>query len=750
MSAPKVPVWAVDLGLLLALGLTALAALTTTYTGAQFFVVGTLGLLAGAGLGRLTTWLRWPFVSAVVLAILVFFLLGGVLCLRGAGAGAPTPSSFGLLADQVLFGWKDLLTTLPPLDGGGPLLVLPWALGLAVGVLGALLVGVRRGPVWLNAPLPLLAPVALLVAVILLGVAEPQSLWLQGALFSGLALAFLAVRVRRQVGAVVGGSGRLTRLAGAGALVGLAGVLALPVGTWASGDDDARLILREHVEPPFDIGQYASPLSSFRRYVEDKKAGPANVYDKPLFTVEGLPAGTRVRFAALDAYDGVVWGAGGDPVPNSTDDTFQRVSSRILNPASGREVEATVRLEEGYSGVWLPTTGALQELQFTHGDTEAKADSFRYNLVTSTAVVPSGLRPGDTFSFRTVLDDKELSPQDASATSLAPLPETAFVDTQAVQWSAGESDLVARVLAIAEHLRREGKYSDGVLPAEGIYHPGHHLRRLDDEFVNAPIMAGNDEQYAALMALLVNRLSVPARVVMGAVVPESGKVQGKDVEAWVEVQVADGSWRTLPTEAFMDFDKPAEQPPVTEQQLAGMVVPPPAPIPPPSTTGEQTDGDLNARKSRKDSKDDEGDFALPGWVRAILTYVGLPLLLLAALAGAVIGAKEWRRRRRLSHPVPSRRLVGAWRELLDHARDLGTPVPGVGTRREQALVLATAGAPVLARRADQHVFGPVVPDEAAAAAYWDEVDAERKSMSAGVPRLRRWRAAVDVRTFLHR
>ena len=30
-----------------------------------------------------------------------------------------------------------MLTTLPPVDGDGPLLVLPWALGLATGLLGA-------------------------------------------------------------------------------------------------------------------------------------------------------------------------------------------------------------------------------------------------------------------------------------------------------------------------------------------------------------------------------------------------------------------------------------------------------------------------------------------------------------------------------------------------------------------------------------------------------------------------------------
>ena len=51
--------------------------------------------------------------------------------------------------------------------------------------------------------------------------------------------------------------------------------------------------------------------------------------------------------------------------------------------------------------------------------------------------------------------------------------------------------------------------------------PGHNLHRLTDDTggVNSPFVVGNDEQYAAWMALLANRIGVPARVVFGAVVP---------------------------------------------------------------------------------------------------------------------------------------------------------------------------------------------------------------------------------------
>jgi hypothetical protein len=157
----------------------------------------------------------------------------------------------------------------------------------------------------------------------------------------------------------------------------------------------------------------------------------------------------------------------------------------------------------------------------------------------------------------------------------------------------------------------------------------------------------------------------------------------------VEVQAADGSWRTVPTEAFMDFDRPAELPPREQEEMSGTNVPPPAAIPPPSTVGEPTDAELNSLRNKRDADE---DFALPAWLKALLLYVGLPLLAVLAVAGAIVGAKAWRRRRRRSAEPVSARFAGGWREVTDHARDLGLAITGA-TRREEALALAGAGSP---------------------------------------------------------
>ncbi len=748
----------IDIAFTLALAAIALSAFGTSFTGTGFLVVGMLGAVIAVIVTHLVRAARWPVIAAVVICLVVFFLLGGPLCLRSLGDASVLPgaSTLARVADQAVFGWKDLLTTLPPIDGNGPLLVLPWLAGLIAGLVGLGLAHLPVSRPWLSAALPVLGMTAVLSGAILLGVRHPQSLLLQGSAFAGLALAWLAIRARRASATVQGGSTSYVRGAGAVVMLSLAAGVAFPASALIGGPDDERAVARNWVEPPFDIGRYPSPLAGFRKYIDLKgRQSPQNVYDKTLLQIDGVPAGTRVRFAAMDRYDGLVWGASDNALPGPADDSFQRVSSTIDNPVEGTGVDVTITLGEGWTGVWLPTVGALQSMSFETGDKLAKAEVFRYNLATSTAVVPTGLQRGDRYSFTAVEPDDALTPETVGSAEVTPLPPgAAFIQAPAEKWTeqAG-SDPMARVLAAAEHLRSQGKYSDGIGRTERIYVGGHSVWRLSDGFVNAPQIVGNDEQYAATMALIANDIGVPARVVLGAVVPDGGNVTGRDVSAWVELRAADGSWRTLPTETFMSTTPPADQVPETNTPMSGTVIPPPNPIPPPSDAGEQSDADLKERKAtrKKAEKQDDGIIAdLPSWVGVVVTYVGGPLLLAALLLGAVVGLKALRRRRRRRAVSVSARFVGGWRELVDHARDLGQPVPlgPTVTRREQSVGIVSGQARMLARRADTFVFGPSAPETGAATTYWEEVDAERRAMSQDVGRWQRLRAAVSLRSLL--
>lgn len=109
-----------------------------------------------------------------------------------------------------------------------------------------------------------------------------------------------------------------------------------------------------------------------------------------------------MRFATLDNYDGLVWGAA-DRAMDGT--PFQQVGSRIAPRITGERATATVTVPDaGYEGVWLPVAGSATGVRFDGARRDDLADALWLNTATETAVVPAALRAGDTYSFDTVLD----------------------------------------------------------------------------------------------------------------------------------------------------------------------------------------------------------------------------------------------------------------------------------------------------------------------------------------------------------
>jgi len=207
--------------------------------------------------------------------------------------------------------------------------------------------------------------------------------------------------------------------------------------------------------------------------------------------------------------------------------------------------------------------------------------------------------------------------------------------------------------------------------------------------------------------------------VIGATVPEDAVVRGRDVSAWVEVQVADGSWRTLPTEQFMGSTPPPREPPPAVQPVRDFPQPPQPDGPAPQPEPESPSADQDAERSTPQD----------GPMRWAWGLIGV------LLVGAVPGVKLARRLHRLRAPRASSRYAGAWLELVDRARDLGVGVPAGLTRQAQARVMARNED--LAWTADRAVFGIDEPEPAAAEEYWGHVWAEATAMAAGRPRWRR-------------
>jgi len=508
------------------------------------------------------------------------------------------------------------------------------------------------------------------------------------------------------------------------------------VGTSAGAD---RLVLRG-VLPAYDVSELRTPLDGFRDYTMRRPAPDGNVFNTELLTVRGAPPGTRIRFAALDTYDGQHWAAANDTDPERLDDRFLRLSSTIDNPASGDRAEIVVTLGEGWALPWVPTAGSLQGFDFLGEGGDTSMEDLRYDPATQTAVTTDELAPGDDYVLDTVLAETQVSsdfePSDGLDDDL--YEDAAFLDPAVRGWSVGAESPTDAVLQVADRLKREGRYSDGALAGEGDYAGGHSQLRLGKEFVLTTPSVGNDEQYAAAMALMANRLRVPARVVVGAVVPDGGVVLGKHVSAWVELRAADGTWQTLDTERFM-----SRRPPPRDREPGGQQ--------PDRIFPEQTPDDRSPERpepqrppdQRPEQPDDTEPDVQPEPGPTVWPW--LLLLVVLALPGVVPALKWWRRRRRLGAARVSERYAGAWLELVDQARDLGNPVPAGLTRPAEARALERGAG--LAAEADLRIFGADEPDPAEADAFWALVRDERAGLVSAYSPWQRLRAALSLASF---
>ena len=707
-----------DAGFVLVLSVISLTAWESTFRGAGIWLAGLGAILLGIGVA----------VAVVGLGGGLDYVIAGLVLGYGLGAGA----AVGVRG--ALEGWPLLVGTHPQIDATGPVL-------LAVALLCLLAPGVAAGlAMRTEAPArPLVPMMMLLVAALLTSRSEPVSVLLHGLVFGVVALLWLWLRGTQAEVAdanpdATPNTGRQSRAVAAAAMVAVAAVVASVVAATASATD--RQVLRGLL-PAYDVAELRTPLDGFRDYTRRRPAPDSNVFGAELLLVRGAPPGTRLRFAALDTYDGDHWAADNDTDPERVDDRFLRMSSTIDNPASGTRAEVVVDVGDGWSLPWVPTAGSLQGFEFLGAGRVAAKEDFRYNPPTQTAVTTGTLSPGDGYVIDTVVSETEVArdfvPSDALDHDL--YDSAAFLDPAVRGWSQGARSSIDAVLQVAEQLRSEGHYSDGAVAGEEDYAGGHSALRLGEGFVLTTPTVGNDEQYAAAMALMANRLRVPARVVVGALLPADGTVEGKDVTAWVELRAADGSWHTLDTDRFM-----SHRPPPRQRDPGGQR---PERIFPEQTpddrSPEQRPEPQKPADQRPQQPEDASD---PAAETGPDLWPWLALVLLLALPGVVPALKWWRRRRRLRAARVTERYAGAWLELVDQARDLGRRVPPGLTRPAEARVLDRGAG--LAEEADLKIFGADEPDPRDAEAFWALVRDERAGLTKGYSRSQRVRAALSL------
>lgn len=756
------------------------------YRSEAFLVLVGVATLLAVGIAVLVTWRRWGGGATAGLLAGVFFVFGVPLAVPGR-LGGPSELLHGLgeLAAGLVVGWKDLLTVQVPVGSYRNLLVPAlvvflvvttlalraawrsdagalWAVPLSLGMVGfGLLFGrtdvsaaLTLGPVTLAAPVETALGVTWLVAGVL---------WLSWRSREERVRALrraaesTGVRMRRTAPA---DARRLALGVGMIAVGALAVVLVVP----AAAASAPRTVLRDATGPQVEISREISPLASFRALFAD------GTFGQVLFSATGENPPERVRLAVLDAYDGAVFRtdatASGAP--------FVRVpAGRDAGDGEPAEVDVVIGTLEG---IWMPSAGSLERVDFGGGRAVSLADGFYYSPDLSAAVQTGTWAAGDTYRLRAAVpavpDLSEASaPGGLEGTTLAPASLRAWVE----EHTTGTGG--AALASLVELLRARGYLSHALVGDDGgaewmrdlgdyRFAPsasGHSLARIDDMFAalaereadpraaatgNYVAAIGDDEQFATAVALIAGELGFPARVVVGArlssadpgvsVCAATGCRSG-DMSAWVEVRASTSEW--IPIDVTPQHTQaPSRE--VTEQPdpTIGTAVRPATvdEVQPPKPAQEDTSG--------TPPPDEPADL---GWLWAGLRIAAWSLGILAVIAGPfllVLGAKALRRRRRRTAERPADRVAGGWEEYLDAAVDAGRPAPAASTRTEIAALHASPGASVLATSADEAVFSAAAVDDLDADEFWRIVDAERRSFAPGF--WARVRAAVSLRSFV--
>ncbi|TFB93686.1 transglutaminase-like domain-containing protein [Cryobacterium sp. HLT2-28] len=740
------------LGLMTAIFVAA-TSLWPIYRSTEFVVLVVVAFALGALVAVPGAIFCWPAWVVGLVTIAVFLLAGVPLAIPGEAINRVFPSVQGLLdlLRATALSWKQLVTIVLPVGSYQALLVPALILVLLSTVAGlSIALRTRIGE------LAALAPAVLFIAGIGLGptrAATPIESAL--GLFVVLLFWLLWLRwVRRHaIVRLVAQQSRRTiesaadrRLGAARGLVSAALVIAVAIaaGTVAAIALPAsvpRDVLRARVQQPFDPRSYPSPLSAFRGYLEPGAA------DEALLEVRGLPTGGRIRIAALDSYDGIVYSVG-SAATTSVSGSFTRLPDRLDQSGAGGEQVSLAVTVDGYNGVWVPGSGALERITFSGPTAPARSDSFFYNDNIGTAAVLTGLTRGDRYTSVAVMPREPaalaaLQPGAAILPALDVVPDD--LDQVLARYVRPGDPPGVQLQAMLAGLKTDGYISHGVGADEPVSRSGHGADRISQLFTDRP-MLGDAEQYSVAAALLARRLGFPARVVVGFVPAASGgsgsvTVTGADISAWIEVQSADGRWVTIdPNPAVRDIPaKQPDKPAVVSRPQS--VVPPAVP-----DTAEQRDA---APPERTIDDLPAALDPLLAFLLAAATVAGWTLLGLAVLAAPfllIIAAKARRRRLRRTLTAPLDRIRGGWREFADAALDYGIDVPAGATRIEVAESVGGPAPMAFASVVDRAVFAPGRPGTVEADTVWASVAQLRAGLSAGKTRRTRLAALVSLRS----
>ena len=737
-----------------------------------WLTVGTAACLTGLLIAMLP---RRGIATALLQPLLLIaaqFLLGPIFALNGTTLAhiLPTWATLTQGWSATFSAFKTLAAIDPPLgqEAGG--LMALWTLMLWTCYLAVLLAryGLGRNLGRPTHPVAVVASALPILATMAVSAALGTSRGIYPALTGGILWLLLLIWSAIGLGLLrlQGTASALLTLALAAGVICSVGLLPAPT----------RLVIRDHYQPPMDPYQFTSPLSDYRAYVKRHR-------DDTLVTVHNLPAGTPVRMAVMDRYDGKVWNLSDSSGAGAAD--YRRIGAQIRTEAqqekakdaksAGKPFTATFQIREGFNHAWLPSAGQVEGIDPVQG---LQREDLYFNKATDTALTDQVLQAGSSYTVHGLTEDRpetrriaDSDPGQAQVPPLADAPESlpkAAASMTSMQVRGG-----ARALAIEERLHREGWFSHGL--AGDYPSPSGHGDYRINQLMQGQAMVGDSEQYASAMALLARQMGLPSRVVLGFL-PKNrdGSISrsrtrteadgstridftGRDAQAWVEVNLKGLGWVPFyptPPETKTP-DKSLESTPPDPRTLVRQ---PPPPLVDPPRDDRTTQGRTSVGGQEASRQSSPSFWQRYGPVIAKATLWTMPFWLPALMILLLFAVKAWLRRQARSTGDAKTRIRAGWRQIGNLGRQTGLPLEG--TRSEQAALIARTlltdppgSSSARLRReldrlrdmADQASFDRNPSDEQEAEACWQLVDKLRSAILASLPRTRRWRALLSPR-----
>ena len=700
------------------------------------------------------------------------FLLGPIFALNGTTLAHVLPTWATLTQGwSATFGaFKTLAAIDPPLgqEAGG--LMALWTLMLWTCYLAVLLArhGLGRNLGRPAHPAAVLAATLPILTTMIVSAALGTSRGLYPALTGGILWLLLLVWSASGLGLLrlQGLASTLLTLALAAGMIFSAGILPAPT----------RQVIRDHYQPPMDPYQFTSPLSDYRAYIKRHR-------DDTLVTVRNLPAGTPVRMAVMDRYDGKVWNLSDSSGAGAAD--YRRIGAQIRTERqqektkdgeqTGQPFTATFLIREGFDHAWLPSAGQVDGID---PDQDLQRKDIYFNKATDTALTNQALQAGASYTVHGVAQNRpatrriaDSDPGDAQVPPLSDAPES--LPKAAASMTSMQARGGTRALAIEERLHKEGWFSHGL--AGDYPSPSGHGDYRINQLLQGQAMVGDSEQYASAMALLARQMGLPSRVVLGFL-PKNhdGSISrartrtqadgstridltGRDAQAWVEVNLKGLGWIPFyptPPETKTP-DKSLDPTPPDPRTLVRQ---PPPPLADPPHDDHTTQGRTSVGGQEASPQSPPSFWKQYGPLITKATLWTMPVWLPALPILLLLGLKARLRRRAQSTGDPKTRIRAGWRQIGNLGRQTGLSLDG--TRSEQAALIAqtlltdppgssSAGLrgdlDRLRSMADQASFDRHPSDEQEAEDCWQLVDKLRSAILASLPRTRRWRTLLSPR-----